>query len=69
MTRTAIITGAAQGIGRGIAERLARDGLSVTLADLPANTQFLSPRLYLNTGATAAAVAYDCAGLYLETDY
>ena len=38
-------------------------------ADLPATTQFLSPRLYLNTGATAAAVAYDCAGLYLETDY
>ena len=37
--------------------------------DLPATTQFLSPRLYLNTGATAAAVAYDCAGLYLETDY
>ena len=37
--------------------------------DLPANTQFLSPRLFLNTGATAAAVAYDCAGLYLETDY
>ena len=38
-------------------------------SDLPANTQFLSPRLYQNTGATAAAVAYDCAGLYLETDY
>jgi hypothetical protein len=38
-------------------------------ADLPVITQFLSPRLYLNTGATAAAVAYDCAGLYLETDY
>ena len=37
--------------------------------DLPATTQFLSPRFYLNTGATAAAVAYDCAGLYLETDY
>lgn len=35
-------------------------------SDLPASTQFLSPRLYLNTGA--AAVAYDCAGLYLETD-
>lgn len=29
--------------------------------DLPANTQFLLPRFYLNTGATAAA--YDCAGL------
>ncbi len=38
-------------------------------ADLPAATQFLSPRLYLNTGATAAAVAYDCAGVYVETDY
>ena len=38
-------------------------------ADLPANTQFLSPRLYLNTGATAAAVAYDCSGVYVETDF
>jgi len=37
--------------------------------DLPAATQFLSPRLFLNTGATAAAVAYDCAGSYLETDF
>jgi len=24
-------------------------------------------RLFLNTGATAAAVAYDCTGVYLET--
>lgn len=38
-------------------------------ADLPAVTQFLSPPLYINTGATAAAVAYDCAGVHLETDY
>ncbi len=38
-------------------------------ADLPANTQFLSPRLFMNNGATAAAVAYDCSGVYLETDY
>jgi len=37
--------------------------------DLPATTQFLSPRLYLNTGATAAAVAYDSSGVYVETDY
>ncbi len=38
-------------------------------ADLPGAAQFLSPRLFMNTGATAAAVAYDCAGVYLETDY
>ncbi len=37
-------------------------------ADLPANTQFLSPRLFMNNGATAAAVAYDCSGVYVETD-
>ncbi|WP_241427748.1 hypothetical protein [Fertoeibacter niger] len=38
-------------------------------ADLPANTQFLSPRLFMNNRATAASVAYDCSGVYLETDY
>ena len=32
-------------------------------------TQFLSPRLFMNTGATAAAVAYDCVGVYVETDF
>ena len=38
-------------------------------ADLPAATQFLGPRLFMNNGATAAAVAFDCPGAYLETDY
>ena len=32
--------------------------------DLPANTQFLSPRLFMNNGATAA-VAYDSSGVYV----
>ena len=32
-------------------------------SDLPANTQFLAPRLFMNNGATAAAVAYDSSGL------
>lgn len=35
--RSAIVTGSGQGIGRGIAGRLARDGLAITLADLPGN--------------------------------
>lgn len=38
-------------------------------ADLPAATQFLSPRLFMNIGATAAAVAYDCSVVYVETDF
>ena len=37
--------------------------------NMPANTQLLSPRNYMNNGATAAAVAYDCSGVYIETDY
>ncbi len=39
------------------------------MADLPAKTQFLSPRLFLNNGATAAAVAYGCSGVYVDTEY
>ena len=38
-------------------------------ADLPAANQFLAPRFFMNNGATAAAVAFDCSGLYLETDF
>lgn len=37
--------------------------------DLLANTQFLSPRLFTNYGSTAAAVAYDCSGVYVVTNY
>ena len=36
--------------------------------DMPATNQFLSPHNYMNNEATAAAVAYDCAGVYIETD-
>ena len=27
------------------------------------------PTAYCNNGSTAAAVAYDCSGVYVETDY
>lgn len=37
--------------------------------DIPAATTFLSPRNFMNNGATAAAVAVDCAGVYVETDF
>lgn len=38
-------------------------------ANLPLPTQLLSPRNYMNNGGTAGAVAYDCSGVYVETDY
>ncbi|UUV43189.1 hypothetical protein RCCWILLIS_17 [Rhodobacter phage RcCWillis] len=37
--------------------------------NLPTNTTFLSVRNYMNNGGAAAAVAYECSGVYLETDY
>jgi hypothetical protein len=37
--------------------------------DLRAATQFLSPRLFISNGATAAAIAHDRSGLKVEPDY
>jgi hypothetical protein len=37
--------------------------------NIPASTTFLTVRNYMNNGGTASACSYDCAGLYLETDY
>ena len=39
--RSALVTGAAQGIGKAIAERLHADGLAVTIADLPSSAPLL----------------------------
>lgn len=49
--RTAVVTGAAQGIGRAIAQRLAEDGATVTIADLNGD------------GAKAAADAIGAIGV------
>lgn len=40
--QVALVTGAAQGIGRGIATRLSEDGLDVGLNDLPSNSEALA---------------------------
>jgi 3-oxoacyl-[acyl-carrier protein] reductase len=54
--RTAIVTGAARGIGRAIAEVLARDGAHVVCVDIPA------------AGDTLAAVANSVSGTALQLD-
>lgn len=41
LRRVALVTGGAQGIGRSIALRLAKDGLKVAVADLPSKRQQL----------------------------
>jgi hypothetical protein len=57
-------------VGVRVVEEVSGAVAEVALStDLPAVTQFLSPRNFLSNGATAAAVAYDCSGLYIETDY
>ncbi|KAI0775621.1 acetoin reductase family protein [Trametes elegans] len=60
--RVAIVTGAAEGIGRGIALRLARDGLDLGLFDLPrarAKLDALAEELRSSHGVRAVAVYGD----------
>ena len=36
---------------------------------IPSAAQLLSPQNFINNGATAAAIAYDFSGTYVETDH
>ena len=57
-------------VGIRVVEEVSGEVVEVMLdTDIPATTQLLSPRNFMNNGATAAAVAYDCSGVYVETDY
>ena len=62
----ALVTGAAQGIGEGIARRLAEEGMAVALADINAEAVTrAAERIAADTGARTIAVAGDVAS---ETD-
>lgn len=61
-TRTAVITGAARGIGRAIAERFAADGCNVVILDLAvANPEDSAAGISDATGADVLGLASDVA--------
>lgn len=57
--RVALVTGGAQGIGRGIAETLAAKGLQVAIADLNAENAQATAKAITEAGGTAIAVPAD----------
>jgi 3-oxoacyl-[acyl-carrier protein] reductase len=59
--RTAIITGAARGIGRAIAERLGQEGMSVAVLDLDESASVATAEEIAAQGTTAIGVQVDVA--------
>lgn len=57
-------------IGVRVVEEVSGAVVEVMLdTDISAAAQLVSPRNFMSNGATAVAVAYDCSGVYVETDY
>jgi 2-hydroxycyclohexanecarboxyl-CoA dehydrogenase len=61
--KVAIVTGAAQGIGRAIASRLASEGAKVALADIQLDSAETAAAEIRSTGAHAIAVSLDVTKL------
>jgi 3-oxoacyl-[acyl-carrier protein] reductase len=72
--RTAIVTGGGSGLGAGIAERLAREGAPVLVADINADTATAVAAKILSSGGQAAAFRMDvtqevdCAAAVVEAE-
>lgn len=61
MTKLAIVTGAGQGIGEGIAHRLAKDGFTIAVADINGKTADKVTTDLVNDGYTAKSYHIDVA--------
>ena len=59
--RVAVVTGAASGIGYGLAERFTREGMKVVLADVESGALDEATRRLRETGAEVRAVRCDVA--------
>ena len=57
--RTAVVTGAASGIGRAIVERFAAEGMNVVLADVEPDALASTTKQVADTGARVVGVATD----------
>lgn len=57
--KVAVITGSGQGIGKGIATRLAQDGFTVVISDMDKNTSSETAEELQSAGYSATAIATD----------